>query len=518
MRIKKNIYTIFLIILLAFICVACGKSSIKNRENTTIEFNTNKNETINSISVETTTKNCDTSEHITTENQTIDVHTQENSTKGSTEITKNNEITTVIKQETTTVKKQETTSKKQEANILLGFDENGNPILVTEDEWEYMNSEEYLLENGLSYPRTYTKSSDYEILDYWPEGEYGWEQVDFWWEPVGWNGLLSSFEWGIYCDNYKYKDAQGNAIKYMPSYPSYKESYYLYTGGEFKFSFGSECGKWGRITLYCRKTNEQNQGFGTKCTLINSDEDMLKLLNNAIKSGTTQIAYYYNEKLFNAKDLSYYYGASGILPQYEGVNRSQKINYNGKDYTICINEIPNDNGIIKKCDSFKDLETMEKAIYKYAKVGEWQNYTICLTENIVNAEKIYETLRYNLYHKYNVAISGYSESLNTDDLICYRLDIKVAEVGYDYYYRMYSMEEIKKFILKNTSNNTDTICISFNLKDFLDEGITDIHSLKACIDEFVKDNCIEYVERSWGASWGEGTGEGNLSYQKIIIQ
>ena len=106
-RIKKNIYTIFLIILLAFICVACGKPSIKNRENTTIEFNTNKNETINSISVETTTKNCDTSEYITTENQTIDVHTQENTTKGSTEITKNNEITTVIKQETTTVKKQE---------------------------------------------------------------------------------------------------------------------------------------------------------------------------------------------------------------------------------------------------------------------------------------------------------------------------------------------------------------------------------------------------------------------------
>jgi len=167
-------------------------TSIEKTENdshTSEEVTTLSVESSGDTQLEATTSNeQETTKVLERETVTVTITIATTKNEDVTTVVKEQEKTTVKKEQTTTSKKEETTTKKQGANICIGYDDNGNPILVTQEEWDYMNSEEYLLENGVSVPREiYEKSSDYEVLDYRPD-TYGWHRADFWWEAVYFGG------------------------------------------------------------------------------------------------------------------------------------------------------------------------------------------------------------------------------------------------------------------------------------------------------------------------------------------
>lgn len=163
-----------------------------------------------------------------------------NETESSTSVTNSNNTDSIV-------------------HVVVGIDENGNPITktYTKDEYEkwmeYISSEEYLLANGRSSERTtYTASLEYIVSTECPNDEYTWTAVDFWWEPVAWDSGPYCFEWEVYCNYLDFESAKGNALEYMPSCPTYQESYNLYKSGTFKFGL-TECDKYGTTTLYVRK-------------------------------------------------------------------------------------------------------------------------------------------------------------------------------------------------------------------------------------------------------------------------
>ena len=144
---------------------------------------------------------------------------------------------------------------KQEM-ICIGYDENGNPILISKEEWDYINSEEYILANGTSNARTeYKASPEYIVSPYRIDDANEWVKVNFWWEPVTWNSIPSYFEWEVYCDNLEFEEAIGNALEYMPNCPTFAESYELYTGEEFEFGI-IDCDRYGETSLYVYKIEE----------------------------------------------------------------------------------------------------------------------------------------------------------------------------------------------------------------------------------------------------------------------
>lgn len=405
---KRIVYLMVGGILVSILSAACGNKAIKEEEtsSTIAEASSNEEETGTSeITDEATSESEKATEKTTTEKTTTTVKQDETTTtKG--------EVTTTKKHETATAK-QETTTKTQEMTIFLGYDENGEPILITEEEWAYMNSEEYLLANGVSVARnSYTQSADYEMLDYWPEGEYGWSAVDFWWEPVtwmgenGWNNAPLYFEWEVYCNNGKFEDTKGNALEYMSSFPNYEESYHLYTGGKFKFGL-NECGKYGTITLYVRKINENPTGYGTKCTLVENDEDLMYLVEEAKEKGLTQIAYYYNEEQFEPKAIYYYYAANDIVPLGEGLDISQDIKIEGSYYNMHIRTLPNDQGDIKICRIIQNSNELKEYINDCVENGVVTRSNIyvqvigkdCLNGTSLKYELIKE-IEEELYHEH----------------------------------------------------------------------------------------------------------------------
>lgn len=490
-------------------------SSTTEKEVTTI--NTVNGDDIESKSIEKSENDSDTSEEATTlnvessgdtqleattsneqettkvlERETVTVSVTTTKNEDVTTVVKEQEKTTVKKEQTTTSKKEETTTQKQGANICIGYDDNGNPILVTQEEWDYMNSEEYLLENGISFADKYEKSKDYEVLDYRPD-TYGWRRADFWWEPDFYERNLTFVRWGLFCDSSIYSgmeflsEMKGNAMEYMPNHPDYKETFNLAKETDYFYSFANmREAAIGKTTLYYRNTASKITGYGTQCPLIKSDEDLCNYIDEIIENGYTKVAYRYrNSRSFiptesnNAINECYeIYDRLGYCLILSGVDltkietRVEYDSYHDDGYEFSYEGY-------KKCPYTKCKETqsskeLKEYIFKCLENGIMQTNVYVIEDNF-SWYDFEEEIRQELYVKYGAKVQN--ETMNRVWFTPYEYDghtfLMIKLTVEDDFYETNSLQEAKNYINECIKKDDKDIHVYLKLKEFNDKNMSD---------------------------------------------